>query len=51
MIASVIHDCRKAHPVSTIDPEEAKTIAKCIIQELSDAGFEIMFKKETQEGK
>lgn len=41
LIASAIHDCRKNHPVSSIDPEEAKTIAKCVIQQLSDAGFEI----------
>ena len=45
LIASVIHDCRKDHPMSSIDPEEAKTIAKCIIQQLSDAGLEIMLRK------
>ena len=47
LIASAIHDCRKDHPVSSIDPEEAKTIAKCVIQQLSDAGFIITLQKET----
>ena len=46
LIASAIHDCRKNHPVSSIDPEEAKTIAKCIIQQLSDAGFKITLQKD-----
>ena len=46
LIASAIHDCRKDHPVSSIDPEEAKTIAKCVIQQLSDAGFIITPRNE-----
>lgn len=29
---------RKDHPVSMIEPEEAKTIAKRIIQHLAEAG-------------
>jgi hypothetical protein len=46
LIASAIHDCRKDHPVSKIDPEEAKTMAKCIIQHLADAGFKITLEKD-----
>jgi hypothetical protein len=41
LIASAIYDCRKDHSESKIDPEEAKTMAKCIIQYLSNAGFKI----------
>jgi hypothetical protein len=36
LIASAICECRTHHSVA---PEEAKTMAKCIIQQLSDAGF------------
>jgi hypothetical protein len=38
LIASAICECQKRH---VIDPEEAKTMAKCIIERLSDAGFSI----------
>jgi hypothetical protein len=41
IIAAAICDCRKEHPEGGIDPEEAKTMAKCIIQHLSEAGFQI----------
>lgn len=47
LIASAIYDCRKNHPVSSIEPEEAKTIAKCVIQHLTDAGFKITLEKTT----
>ena len=46
LIASAIHGCRKDHPVSAINPEEAKTIAKCVIQHLTDAGFQITLTKK-----
>jgi hypothetical protein len=39
LIASAIVECCKHHSAGPIDPEEAKTIAKCIAQQLSDAGF------------
>jgi hypothetical protein len=39
LIASAICDCRNHHSGTVIAPEEAKTMAKCIIQQLSDAGF------------
>jgi hypothetical protein len=42
LIAVAISDCRKDHPGEAIDPEELKVIAKCIVQHLSDAGFEIV---------
>jgi hypothetical protein len=41
IIAAAILDCRKDHPEGGLDPEEAKTMAKCIIQQLSEAGFQI----------
>jgi hypothetical protein len=40
LVASAICECRKQ--IGAIDPEEAKTIAKCIIQQLSDAGFAVV---------
>jgi hypothetical protein len=36
VIATALCDARKDHP------EEAKQIAKCIVEALSDAGFQIM---------
>lgn len=41
IIATAICDCRKAHP-DRIDPEEAKQIAKCIVEALAEAGLEIV---------
>ena len=41
IIAAAICDCRKEHPDQTIDPEEAKQMAKCIIEALTNAGLEI----------
>lgn len=41
IIATAICDCRKDHP-DRMDPEEAKQIAKSIIEALTDAGLEIV---------
>ena len=41
IIATAICDCSKEYPEQTIDPEEAKQMAKCIIEALTDAGLEI----------
>jgi hypothetical protein len=41
IIATAISDARKDHPDGRIDPEEAKQIAKCIIDALSSAGLQI----------
>ena len=41
IIATVICDARKDHPDGRIDPEEAKQIAKCIIEALTSAGLQI----------
>jgi hypothetical protein len=41
IIATAICDCCKDHPDQEVSPEEAKQIAKCIIEALSDAGLEI----------
>ena len=41
LIARAICNCRNDHPAGPIDPEEAKTIAKRIVQHLVDAGFSI----------
>ena len=46
IIASAICDCRKDHPEGRIDTEEAKTIAKCILEQLSGAGFQIVHADE-----
>jgi hypothetical protein len=41
IIATAICDCRKDHPDQAIGPQEAKQIAKCIIEALADAGLQI----------
>ena len=41
IIATAICACRKDAPAK-IDPEEAKQIAKCVIEALSDAGLRIV---------
>jgi hypothetical protein len=41
IIASAIFDCRKDDADRKIDPEEAKQIAKCIVEALNDAGLQI----------
>jgi hypothetical protein len=48
IIANAICDCRKDHPEGRIDPEEGKTIAKCILEELSRAGFQIVISDEAR---
>jgi predicted ABC-type transport system involved in lysophospholipase L1 biosynthesis ATPase subunit len=42
IISGAICDCRKDHPDGRLDPQEAKQIAKCILEALSDAGLEIV---------
>jgi hypothetical protein len=42
IIAAAICDCRKDHPDRKIGPQEAKQIAKCIIEALADAGLRIV---------
>jgi hypothetical protein len=42
IIATAICDCRKDHPDNRIDPAEAKQIAKCIVEALSNAGLSIV---------
>jgi hypothetical protein len=41
IIATAICDAWKGHPHHRLDPEEAKQIAKCIVEALTDAGLEI----------
>jgi hypothetical protein len=41
LIAKAICDTRKNNPEHQMDPEEAKQIAKCVVEALADAGFEI----------
>jgi hypothetical protein len=41
IIAAAICECFKEHPQQTIGAEEAKQIAKCVIEALSEAGLEI----------
>ena len=42
IIANAICDAHKDHEENRMNPEEAKQIAKCIIEALSDAGLEIV---------
>ena len=42
IIATAIYDARKDHPEGSIDPEEAKQVAKCIVEALSGAGLRIV---------
>ena len=42
IIANAICDAHKEHQEDRMNPEEAKQIAKCIIEALSDAGLEIL---------
>ncbi|MCA1457699.1 hypothetical protein I6F35_31685 [Bradyrhizobium sp. BRP22] len=41
IIATAICECRKERPDQQIDTEEAKSIAKCIVEALADAGLQI----------
>jgi len=41
IIAAAICECFKERPEQTIDPEEAKQVAKCVIEALNEAGLEI----------
>jgi predicted ATPase len=41
IIATAIFDCRKDDADRKIDPEEAKQMAKCIVEALTDAGLQI----------
>jgi predicted ATPase len=42
IIATAICDARNDHPDHRMDLEEAKQIAKCVIQALTDAGLQIV---------
>jgi hypothetical protein len=42
IIATAICDAGNDHPGHRMDPEEAKQIAKCIIEALTDAGLQIV---------
>jgi hypothetical protein len=41
LIATAIRDWRKEQSDQALSPEEAKHLAKCIVQALSDAGLQI----------
>ena len=47
IIASTICECSQEHPEHKIVPEEAKQMAKCIIEALTDAGLEIRLREES----
>jgi hypothetical protein len=42
IIATAIWDARKDHPDHRMNPEEAKQLAKCIIEALTEAGLQIV---------
>jgi len=41
IIANAICECFKERPEQKIDPEEAKQVAKCVIEALTEVGLEI----------
>jgi len=41
IIATAISDSRRDHPDGRIDPEEAKQMAKCIMEALASAGLQV----------
>jgi hypothetical protein len=41
IIATAVCECLNEHPGQTIGPEDAKQIAKCVIEALAEAGLEI----------
>ena len=45
IIAKAICDAGKDDPEHQIQPEEAKRIGKCIVEALSEAGFQIHAKE------
>jgi hypothetical protein len=47
IIATAICECCKERPERAIDPEEAKQIAKCIMESLANAGLAIDAQNET----
>jgi len=47
IIATAICECNKARPEHEIGSEEAKQMAKCIIEALTDAGLEIRLHEQT----
>lgn len=49
LIAKAVCDARKGDPEHAMDPEEAKHIAKCVVEALADAGFQITAATETRE--
>lgn len=49
LIAEAISQCRKDHPQGGILAEEAKVMAKCIVQQLADAGYHISVKADVED--
>lgn len=45
IIAKAICDARKDDPEHQIEPEEAKQMGKCIVEALTEAGFQIRAKE------
>jgi hypothetical protein len=49
IIATAIRDACRDHPDHRIDPEEAKQIAKCIVEALAEAGLKIVSAEPTDD--
>ncbi len=47
IIATAICECSDGPPGRKTGPEEAKQMAKCIIEALADAGLEIRFRENS----
>jgi len=49
IIADAISECFKEHPERSIGLEEAKGMAKCVVEALADAGLEIRLRATDRE--
>jgi hypothetical protein len=47
IIATAICECFRQHPEQNLDPEEAKQMAKCVVEALSDAGLQISVRDDS----
>jgi hypothetical protein len=49
IIASAICECFKEHPERSIGFEDAKQMAKCVVEALADVGLEIRLRTTDRE--
>ena len=49
LIANAISECSRHNSSGTVHPEEAKVMAKCIVEHLGEAGLQIVVSPPTSE--